>query len=196
MGKEADVEARWPDGAVGSGRLQYEPPKLVFRGAERRVYSGEALAGVQADGRELVLAGGERFRLPTPAQSWVEAILNPKGRLEKLGVRPGLRIGLANLDDPDFAAELAAAAPLAQDGARLDLLFYGADSADELARIEALLPNLAERGALWVVSLKGKAARLKDVEVMAAAKACGLVDVKVCAFSAERTALKFVRRRS
>jgi len=196
MGKAADVEARWPDGGVAAGRLQYEPPKLIFRGPERRVYSGDALAGVRADGRNLILAGGERFQLPTPAQSWVEAILNPKGRLEKLGVKPSLRVDIVGLDDPVFAAELAAAAPLSQNGAEVDLLFYGADSAVELAAIGNLVPRLAERGALWVVSLKGKAARVKDVEVMAAAKACGLVDTKVCALSAERTALKFVRRRT
>jgi hypothetical protein len=196
VGKEADVEARWPDGTLAAGRLQYEPPKLIFRGSERRVYAGDALAGVRADGRELILAGGERFQLPTPAQGWVEAILNPKGRLAKLGVKDGLRIDVVNLDEPDFAAELGAAAPLSRNGAALDLLFYGADSTAELAAIATLVPRLAERGALWVVSLKGKAARVKDVEVMAAAKACGLVDTKVCAFSAERTALKFVRRRT
>ena len=196
MGKEADVEARWPDGDSAAGRLQFEPPKLIFRGSERRVYAGEALAGVRAEGRELVLAGGERFRLPTPAQSWVEAILNPKSRLAKLGVKPGLSIAIVNLDDADFAAELRAAAPASENGAPADLIFYGADSVGELAAIADLVPRLAERGALWVVSLKGKAARVKDVEVMAAAKACGLVDNKVCAFSAERTALKFVRRRS
>ena len=196
MGKEADVEARWPDGTVVAGRLQYEPPKLIFRGAERRVYAGAALAGVRADGRELLLVGGERFQLPTPAQSWVEAILNPKGRLAKLGVKSGLQIDIVNLDDPDFAAELATAAPLNRNGVALDLLFYGADSAAELAAVGGLVPRLAERGALWIVSLKGNAARVKDVEVMAAAKACGLVDTKVCAFSAGRTALKFVRRRT
>lgn len=46
------------------------------------------------------------------------------------------------------------------------------------------------------MSLKGKLARVKDVEVMAAAKACGLVDTKVCAFSDTRTALRFVRRKT
>jgi hypothetical protein len=37
---------------------------------------------------------------------------------------------------------------------------------------------------------------VKDVDVMAAAGPRGLVGVKVCAFSQEKTALKFVRRRS
>ena len=196
MGKEAEVEASWPDGRAAVGRLQYEPPKLIFRGPPRLSFAAEALAGVRAEGRELVLASGERFRLPTAAQSWVDAILNPKGRLEKLGVKPGLRIGVANLDDPVFAAELAALAPVVGGGDGLDLLFYGADSGPELAAIGALVPRLAERGALWVVSLKGKAARVKDTDVMAAAKPHGLVDTKVCAFSATHTALRFVRRRT
>ena len=195
MGKEAEVEAHWPDGRVAAGRLQYEPPKLIFRGPPRVSFAADALAGVRAEGRELVLAGGERFRLPTPAQSWVDAIANPKGRLEKLGVKPGLRIGIVNLDDPAFAAELAAADAPADHAAALDLIFYGADSAEELAAIGALAPRLAERGALWVVSLQGKAARVKDVEVMAAAKVHGRVDTKVCAVSPTHTALKVVRRR-
>jgi hypothetical protein len=109
-------------------------------------------------------------------------------------VKPGLRVAMLNLDDPDFAAELSGCAtPTAGE---VDLLFYGADCAEELAAIGDLAPRLAPRGALWVVSLKGKAARVRDVEVMAAAKAAQLVDIKVCAFSATHTALKFVRRRS
>ncbi|HEX3919373.1 MAG TPA: DUF3052 domain-containing protein [Caulobacteraceae bacterium] len=191
MGKDAQVEAIWADGARDAGRLQYEPPRLIFRGAERRVFEGEALAGVIAEGAELVLASGARFRLPNPAASWADAIARPKGRLDKLGVKPGLRLGLANLDDPAFAAELPA---LAEGGDALDLLFYGADSEGDLAAIATLVPRLADRGALWIVSLKGKAARLKDTDVMAAAKSHGLVDTKVCAFSDTRTALKFVRR--
>jgi hypothetical protein len=195
MGKQAEVEVRWPDGARAAGRLQYEPPKLIFRGAERRVFEGASLAGVRAEGRELILAGGERFRLPTPAAGWAEAILNPKSRLDKLGVKAGQRIGVIGLDDLHFAAEVAARATPIDAAADLDLLFYGADSAEALAAIGDLVPRLAPRGALWVVSLKGRALRVKDTEVMAAAKAHGLVDTKVCAFSDTRTALKFVRRR-
>lgn len=196
MGKEAEVEALWPGGEREAGRLQYEPPRLIFRGSERRVFEGDSLAQVRADGRELVLAGGARFRLPTPAASWAEAILNPKGRLDKLGVKAGQRIAVVNLDDPAFVTELTAKVPLADGERDLDLLFYGADSVAELPRIGALTPRLAPRGALWVVSLKGKAARIRDVEVMASAKAHGLVGAKVCAISETRTALRFVRRRT
>jgi hypothetical protein len=194
MGKEAHVDARLGDG-VDAGRLQYEPPKLIFRGAARRVFEGSALAGVRAEGGDLVVEDA-RFALgEKQARSWADAILNPKSRLDKLGVKAGQRVGALNLDDADFAAELATRAPPVYPPVALDILFYGADSADELARIGDLIPRLADRGALWVVSFKGKLLKVKDTEVMAAAKAAGLVDSKVCAFSDTRTALKFTRRR-
>jgi hypothetical protein len=195
MGKEAHVRARFADGD-DEGRLQYEPPRLIFRGRARRVFEGAKLAAVRAEGGELVVANEARFVLGEKAAAgWARAILEPKGRLDKLGVKAGQRVAMVNLDDPDFAAELALRAPPQADQANLDLLFYGADSAAELAAIGGLMPRLAERGALWVVSLKGKRLQVKDVEVMAAAKAVGLVDSKVCAFSEARTALRFTRRR-
>ncbi len=203
MGKEAQVTAQLPERDAwveDAGRLQSEPPRLIFRGRVRRAFEGAALAGVRAEGADLVLAGGARFAVGEKAAAgWARAILEPRGRLDKLGVKPGQRVAIVGLDDAEFAAEMANRTPpidtLAQDGAKLDILFYGADSAEELRRIGAMAERLAERGALWVVSLKGKLLKVRDVEVMAAAKAAGLVDSKLCAFSDIRTALRFTRRR-
>jgi len=197
MGKDATVRATFDEGP-DEGRLQLEGGRLLFRGAQRRVFEGEALAGLKAEGDDLVLADGSRFQLGAKAAaSWAQAILNPKGRLDKIGVKPGMRVGVVNVADADLAAELTArdAAPVAalKD---LDLLFYGADSPAELERIPELIPALAATGALWIASRKGKAATLKDVEVMAAAKAHGLVDNKVVGFSDTLTALRFTRRRA
>ena len=190
--------ARFPDGGAEEGRLQYEPPKLIFRGRERRVFEGEALKGVRAEGTDLALADGSRFALgEKQAASWADAILNPKGRMQKIGAKPGMRAAAIGVADDTLTAELAEAGAVpVNELADLDLLFYAADSTAELARIGELVPALAERGALWVVSRKGKAATIKDVEVMAAAKACGLVDNKVVGFSDTLTALRFVRRRA
>jgi hypothetical protein len=196
MGKEAQVSAVFADGA-DEGRLQYEPPKLLFRGAQRRVFEGEALAGVRAEGADLVLADGSRFALgEKKAANWADAIANPKGRLDKIGVKAGMRTALMGVADKAFSAELAerGAVPV-KELSGLDLLFYGADSPEALARIEGLVPTLSETGALWVVSKKGKAATVKDVEVMAAAKSFGLVDSKVVGFSDTLTALRFTRRK-
>jgi hypothetical protein len=197
MGKDAQVSASFPDGP-DQGRLQYEPPKLIFRGRARRAFQGEALQGLRAEGPDLVLADGSRFALgEKQAAGWADAILNPKGRMQKIGVKPGMRAAVIGVADATLTAELAeAGAQAVNELAGLDLLFYAADSAAELARIGELVPALAERGALWVVSRKGKAAVVKDVEVMAAAKAHGLVDNKVVGFSETLTALRFVRRRT
>lgn len=196
MGKDVDaIPARFIDG-VDVGRLQWEAPRLIFRGAIRRVFEGEALKGLVADGGDLVLTDGSRFTLgAVQAPRWAQAILNPPGRLDKLGVKAGMKVAVLGLEDPEFAAELAGRAILSNDFNDLDILVFSADSAGDLARIPELIPMLAERGALWIVSLKGKLLRIKDVEVMAAAKASGLVDNKVCAFSETRTALRFTRRR-
>lgn len=197
MGKEATVTATFAEGSE-EGRLQFEAPKLVFKGAARRVFDADALKGVAADGADLVLADGSRFSLgEKPAKAWAEAIVNPKGRLDKIGVKSGMRTAVIGVADETFTAELAAkgAVPVSE-LEDLDLLFYAADSAEDLARIEGLVPYLAEKGALWVVSKKGKAATIKDVEVMAEAKAHGLVDNKVVAFSPTLTALRFVRRKA
>lgn len=196
MGKEAEVQAVFADGP-DRGRLQYEPPKLIFRGSQRRVFEGEALKGVRAEGGDLVV-GDARFALgEKPAASWADAILNPKDRMQKIGVKADMRTAVIGVDDPTLTVELATRGAVPVDALEgVHLMFYGADSAAELARIEELIPALADTGALWVVSRKGKAATIKDVEVMAAAKALGLVDNKVVSFSDTHTALRFVRRRS
>jgi hypothetical protein len=197
LGKEATATARFADGP-DEGRLQYEPPKLVFKGRARRAWDAEALKGVAAEGADLVLADGTRFTLgEKPAAAWADAILNPKGRMDKIGVKAGMRAAVMGVKDPGLGAELAAkgAIPVTE-LSNLDLLFYAADSAADLARIDALIPMLAEKGALWIVSHKGKAATVKDTDVMAAAKAHGLVDNKVVAFSPTLTSLRFVRRKA
>ena len=73
-----------------------------------------------------------------------------------------------------------------------DVVLLGADSTEALEPLEALAGRIRPNGAIWVVSRKGKAATLRDVEVMAAARAAGLVDNKVVAFSPTHTSLRLV----
>ncbi len=196
MGKDLQTRGVFADGP-DTGRLQYEGGKLLFRGAQRRVWDAEALRGVRAEGDDLVLADGSRFGLgQKQAASWATAIANPKGRLDKIGVKPGMRTAVIGVADDTFTAELAERGAVPADDLNdLDLLFYAADSAEDLNNIEALIPALGPTGAMWIVSNKGKAATLKDVEVMAAATSAGLVDNKVVGFSETLTALRFTRRR-
>ena len=114
--------------------------------------------------------------------------------LDKLGVRQGARVCLLGIDDRDFLRRLRGRTSdiSARPRTASDLIFLAADSAAGLARLARLEPYLKRDGALWVVSRKGKAATVRDVDVIAAAKAAGLVDNKVVSFSETHTALRLV----
>jgi len=72
------------------------------------------------------------------------------------------------------------------------VVLLGADSVAALAPLEELATRIRPNGAIWVISRKGKAATIRDIEVMAAGKTAGLVDNKVASFSATHTALRLV----
>ena len=115
--------------------------------------------------------------------------------LDKLGVKVFHRISVIGVGDETFWAQLIDRAADSVKG-RLrkdsDLIFFAADSLSELQHLSRLKTYLVSNGGIWVVSLKGKAAKIKDVDVIAAAKAAGLVDNKVVAFSATHTSLRLV----
>jgi hypothetical protein len=118
-----------------------------------------------------------------------------KPRLLKLGMTPGARVALIGVTDADLAEELAAFTDDLVEGqprADSDLIFLAADQPSDLAPLRALRACLQPRGAIWVVSRKGRAATLRDVEVMAAGREAGLIDNKVVAFSATHTSLRLV----
>jgi hypothetical protein len=124
--------------------------------------------------------------------------------LDKLGIRPGMRVAIVGaLEDDDevlddegpFRQRLADRTSDITDGhpeADSDIVLLAADTTDELAALTELRPRIRPAGAIWIVSRKGRAATLRDVEVIAAAREHGLVDNKVVSFSARRTALRLV----
>ena len=129
------------------------------------------------------------------AEKWAFKINNPKSLIDKLGLKPESRVAVLGVNDPDFfarATQRLGAAPAQKASPGLDFVFYAADRSAELGRLKTLKRYLKPAGAIWVVSLKGKAARIKDTDVMRAARTAGLVDLKVCSFSPTHTALKLV----
>ena len=115
--------------------------------------------------------------------------------LDKLGVKPGARVAVVDVRDESFLDELRGRTndvTLGLPERDTDLVFLAADSPEELARLPAARGAIKPDGAVWVVSLKGKAATLRDVDVIGAAKEAGLVDNKVVSFSGTHTALRLV----
>jgi hypothetical protein len=196
MGKEAKgVWGQLSDGE-SDGKLLWEPPKLIFRGAVRGIFQGHALRDLRVEGPDLVLTDGTRFTLePGEAEKWLHAIQNPPGRLDKLGVKAGQTVVVEGLDDPEFLAELSERVEPVEAYENVDLLFLGVEDLADFDQLEDLAGGLAAKGAIWIVAQKGKGAPLKDTQILAAAREQGLVDTKVCAFSKTHTALRFVRRK-
>jgi DUF3052 family protein len=117
--------------------------------------------------------------------------------LDKLGVRPGMRVAIVGDVDPDgsFRAQLAdrtGDVTVGRPKADTDLVFLAADSHAELADLAKIRERIRPAGAIWVVSRKGREATIRDVEVIAAAKAADLVDNKVVSFSPTHTSLRLV----
>ncbi len=120
--------------------------------------------------------------------------------LDKLGIRPGMRVAIvgdldADPEAPVIRASLADRTSDVSDGPPepdTDIVLFLADSVADLAALADLRPRIRQAGAIWVVSRKGKAATIRDVEVIAAGRAHDLIDNKVVSFSAERTGIRLV----
>lgn len=195
MGTEIQCNGR-SSGRESVGKALLETSEVLFRGDFRVALKFGDLTAVDVDGGTLRLSTTTQtleLDLGPKAPEWREKILNPKSLLDKLAVKPGMLIAVIDVDDAGFLANLARTGVSLVDGDSLDLIFYAADSEAALARLTELKDRLAPKGGVWVVSRKGKAGTLKDVDVIAAGRGAGLVDVKVASFSSTHTALKFVR---
>jgi len=196
MGQEAHCVARL-GGKTFKVKALLETSELVVRGELRLSVRFTDMTGAEAEGDTLAVhfAGGIlELDLGPLAARWAERIRNPKSRADKLGVKAGQRVAVLGEADADLLAELAAAGvtPARRLVAACDLIFYAVDTVAELGRLPALRARLVPAGAVWVLHPKGRGAAVRDVDVMAAARAAGLVDNKVAAFSAARSALRLV----
>ena len=116
-------------------------------------------------------------------------------RIDKLGIKPGLRVAVIGVDDPLLMEELRTRTDqilMYKPRDKRDVIFYSAESLNALAELEELRAKIVDNGAIWVVSKKGKDRSINDTDVIAAAKRAGLVDNKVVSFSATHTALRCV----
>ncbi len=117
--------------------------------------------------------------------------------LDKLGVKPGAKVAIVDLDDASFLRQLRGRTPDIVRGrprTPCDLVFMGATSAQDLERLNELKGWIELNGAIWVVRPKGGRSRLRDTDVIEAGLAAGLVDNKIASFSDTQGAMRFVFR--
>ena len=128
------------------------------------------------------------LHLGDAAEKWAAQIRNPPGRLDKLGVKPAMKVRLIGRHDEDFRSELAARGAVVV-RSKPDLAFLLIEKKDDLVELAYLGDTV-----VWVIYPKG-VERVTQNDVISAGRAAGMIDTKVCAFSAAHTALRFKPRR-
>lgn len=188
MGQELMCNARL--GAKSShGKAMLETDFVLFRGDFRVRIPFGSMRSVKAEGGWLIIESPEgslQLELGHRAEKWAQRILHPPSRIDKLGVKPGMRVRIIGVpalhqEIEQRGATLAAKKP--------DIIFYGADRKSALGRLRELATT--PDGAIWIVYPKG-VREITEADVIAAIRAAGLADVKVASFSATHTALKAV----
>jgi hypothetical protein len=117
--------------------------------------------------------------------------------LDKLGVKPGSRVAIIDLDDAGFMSllrERTADIVKGKPKEPVDLVFIGASSGEDLRRLIEVKKWIEPNGAIWVVRPKGGRAPIKDTDVIDAGLAAGLVDNKIASFSDTHGAMRLVFR--
>lgn len=199
MGLEAKCSAKcgkWE----GQGLAQLEEKELLFKGAggfRLKIPLAEAKAEHKRGMLHMQWGEGKAaFDLGTSAtaEKWALKIRCPRRRMDKLGVKPGMRVSVLGVTEKLFWKELGERVENPSDGTAQkdsDLIFYQVEDASALKRLRDLQKSIAPAGAIWVVWRKGQP-HIKEDHVRAAALSADLVDVKVCAFSETLSALKLM----
>lgn len=174
-----------------------ETDELIFRGDFRVKVPLSAITAVTAKGSALTLvwSGGKlTLTLGEQAEKWARAITNPKTVIEKLGVVPGLKVAIVGRFETAFRTQIMNALGV-KPGVRAvpgcDLVFYLLVHENDVEKFPELVPAIAPDGGIWAVYPRGRKDLSEDT-VRTAARAAGLVDIKVVRISEKHGALKLV----
>ena len=192
MGAEATCRVRLNQ-VESSGKAHCGDGEIDFRGDFRFLWKWTELASVEAvDGRLVIRNGTDEavFELGSVAEKWCHAILNPKTRLDKLGLKPGHSYQTWGEFDASFAHELEKVAG-APGAAPFDVVFARMDSESDLVKLVDARAMIAQNGMIWAVWPKGRK-EFSETHIRAYGLGHGLVDVKVASFSSTLSSLKFV----
>ncbi len=117
--------------------------------------------------------------------------------LDKLGVKPGSKVAIVDLDDAGFikqVRERTTDVVIGRPRSKCDLVFMGARTFADLRRLNEVKKWIEPNGAIWVVRPKGGRSELRDTDLIDAGLAAGLVDNKIASYSDTHGAMRFVYR--
>ena len=195
MGNEATCRVRFGK-QESEGKALLETSEILFRGDFRLKIPFSMIKSAKAVDGELRLQTSDGlavFDIGAAAEKWLEKILHPKSRIEKLGVKAGARVSLIGEFDEEFLGEVRALTKAVAKGkvaSDSEHVFFAANSKADFPALSKIAKSM-QGAALWIVYPKGQT-HITENDVLAAGRKSGLKDVKVVGFSATHTALKFV----
>ncbi|HEX2666574.1 MAG TPA: hypothetical protein VHM93_27345 [Candidatus Acidoferrum sp.] len=196
MGSEASCKLRFGE-RESEGKALLETSEIVFRGDFRLKVPFSTVKSAKAVDGELCLEtaqGPAIFQLGATAEKWLEKILHPKSRIEKLGVKSGAKVAVIGKFDAKFLHEILALTKSVTKGQAArdaDHVFFAANRKNDFSNLSKITKALSDAAALWIVYPKGQK-HITENDVLSAGRKSGLKDVKVVGFSPTHTALKFV----
>ena len=196
MGLEKTCEVRHGGKAV-TATAHLEPAELRLRGRLKLSIPTGEIKSAEARGGVLHVkwpGGAVELVLGLDAEKWALKIRYPRGRLEKLGIKPGMRVAVAGLDDAEFMAELRERTGDVTTGRPkkdTDAILVALGKTADLPKLKTLRAAIKKNGMIWVVWTKGRK-EFREDDVRAYGPTAGLVDVKVMSFSDTLSGLKLV----
>ena len=205
MGNEAVCKVRFGK-QESEGKALLETNEVLFRGDFRLKIPFSHIKSAKTVDGELRLQtadGLASFQLGAAAGKWLEKILHPKSRIEKLGVKAGAKVSLLGQFGADFLREVrgrtnsvirgetAADSKFISFAADSECILLAADSKEGFSALSKIAKGMSGAAALWIIYPKGQK-HITENDVLAAGRKVGLKDVKVVGFSATHTALKFL----
>ena len=118
-----------------------------------------------------------------------------KPLLDKLAVKPEMRVAVLGVADEAFLRDLARRVRFGDDPEGADMVFLAVDGPEHMKQLVELKGRIARSGAIWVVYRKGQK-QFNENDVLRLGLESGMVDVKVVRFSDTHTATKFVIRKA
>jgi Protein of unknown function (DUF3052) len=199
MGTEITGEAKYRRKSYQVS-LELDSKTLAVRGdLKLAIPLKEVQQAVSKDGRVSIKWNDDAIVLSVgpQAERLAKKILNPPGLLDKLGIKPTSVVSVVGLEDQAFLEDLRRRASSVSAGKpkpQSDVVIVRVNGRADLDRLKTLRRSLKSDGMIWVLWKKGPKTPtdLRESDVMTAAKAHGLVDVKAASFSDELSALKLV----
>jgi hypothetical protein len=199
MGTEIVGEAAYR-GASHHIKLHLDGKELTLRDGLKLTIPLKEVRNVAASDGELTVAWAKEkivLKVGDKAARLADKILHPPSLFDKLGIKAGHVISIVGLDDKSFLRDLKRRTESVFEEtieADSDVILFRAATKADLRRLKALQKSLKRDGAIWIIRTKAPqdAKAATEMDVITSVRASGLVDVKICAFSDELSAMKAV----